>query len=444
MIVNITKGNFAKGLINYHEKKVESGRGVLILDSTFSRNKTERIAEFLDLADLNKDVKKDRYTHISVSFADEDHVDKEKQLKIAERYLVGMGYGDAPRLIYQHSDTTHSHFHIVTSTIDLNGKKIQIFRDHFRSQELSRQIEKEFNLKVTEYFRHEQQKLQEINASKFSLLKGIEKIGASPGKRHYLEKVVEPALLDKILNEKLSNDAIKKILELREGDKNTFAQLSRIVRQQNAEYKTDKQQLRERLLYVKELSKTRDEFVQRCEQQGIYVRKISKEMGSASFTYGFRDKSFYMHEKNLPLSLRHDYLFTDKKISVGFDESVQKKFLKRIVWRSLSASASLSDFENRLGRAGVKVEYSSNARGRYGVSFKSQNIRDALLIKGSEIGLSWSKLEAHKFGLSDLPHLRTGKNQDMKIPTKLGAQLDTSNDDEDKRRAKASRDQTID
>jgi hypothetical protein len=444
MIVAITKGNFAKGLIDYHEKKIENGRGELILDSTFSRSKGQRIAEFIDLAELNRSVKKDRYTHISVSFSDEDQLDREKQLKIAERYLEGMGYSDAPRLIYEHSDTSHRHFHIVTSTIDLNGKKIDIFRDHFRNQELSRQIEKEFGLKVTEYFRQEQQKLQEINATKYSLLKGIEKISQSPEGSGILEKVVSAEIIRRIVSEKLSNDDIKQILAERVMDGNVFNQLYRILRQSNAEYKTEKEQLRDRLNYIKTLSRSRDEFVQRCEQQGIYVRKISGESGSARFTYGNKEKNFYVVEKDLPAALRHDYLFTGKAIPKSFDESTQRKFIKRIIARCLKQSSSLKDFESHLLKAGVKTEYSTNAGGRYGVAFKSNNIKEALPTKGSEIGLSWNKLKNFDFA-------NTTKDKAVGIPSRrnvnisksIGNSLDTSQDDEQKGRSKGNHDQSI-
>jgi hypothetical protein len=438
MIVDIKKGNFAKGLINYHEKKVERGVGELILDSTFSRTKEQRIAEFLDLGELNRRVMKDRYTHISVSFSDQDVVDRTQQLKIAERYLEGMGYGDAPRLIYEHHDTTHRHFHIVTSTIDLNGKKIAVFKDHVRNQELSRQIEKEFGLKVTEYFRQERQKLQEINASRFGLLKGIEKLSDSPEKRGVLDRVVSPETIDMILNEKLSNEEIKKILTLRESNATAFEQLYRIVRQSNAEYKTEKQQLRDRLSYIKEISKSRAEFIERCEQQNIYVRKIAGEFGSAAFTYGVKERNFYVVERDLPVGLRHDYLFTGKTVDASFDINTQRKYVSRVVQRCLRQSTSLFDFEHLAAKAGIRVEYNANSGGPYGVSFLSANIRDAEMIKGSDIGLSWNKLKTYHGGVEkpSAPALDNFGSKPISFPKGLGKHLDTSNDDEDSKKRK--------
>jgi hypothetical protein len=445
MIVTIKKGNGAKGLINYHEKKIERGVGELILDSTFSNNKEQRIAEFVGLAELNRSVTTDRYTHMSVSFSEEDKVDRETQLKIAERYLNGMGYGDSPRLIYEHNDTGHRHFHIVTSTIDLNGKKIQIYRDHFRNQELSRQIEKEFGLTITEYFRQEQHQLQEHNAAKFGLLKGIEKLSHTPESRVTLDGIATPQVIAQILNEKLSNNDIKKILCLQPDAGKAFDQLSRVVRQSNAEYKTEKQQLRDRLNYIKDLSKSRDEFVQRCEQQNIYVRKIGGALGSSTFTYGVKETNFYLAEKHLPVALRHDYLFTGKVSGKSFDESKQRAFVQRIVTRCLKRSTTLIDFESLLQKAGVKVEYSTNARGRYGVSFQSANIRDAMAIKGSDIGLSWNKLQNYHTSKTREPDsVRREEVPHTKIPKALGSQLDTSNEDEDKRKKREGHDQSND
>jgi hypothetical protein len=453
MIIDIKKGSFAKGLISYHEKKVEKGRGERLLDTTLSRSKEERIQSFLEVAEGNTRVKKNKFMHVSVSFSKEDQpLSKEQQLKLAEQYLDEMGYKNTPRLIYEHWDTKHNHFHIVTTTIDFDGKKISEFKDFERSQELSRRIEKQYGLTVTEYYKQEGQKLQEINAKKFKVLKGFEKIINDPNAQERISKVLNADELDRVMAEKLSDNQIQDLLRLRGIEERQFNQLYRIIREFDAEYRTDKDQLRERLNYIKDISRSREEFMANAEKQGIYVRKISTGDNTVSVTYGIPQKNFYVTDKDLPVALRYDYLFTDRKITQTFDQASQKKFLKGVVSRSLKMSSTLEGFEAELRKAGINYEYSSNARGVYGISFSSNNIKDPMLIKGSEIGVSWNRL-VQELNIPKQPTVSKtqvpakDKSIDpapLHIPKSVSKALDTSNDDEEKRKKRKNRDQDMD
>lgn len=453
MIVDIKKGSFAKGLIFYHEKKVEKGRGERLLDTTLSKTKEERVQSLLEVTEINQRVRKNKFLHLSVSFAKEDGpLTNEQQLKIADQYLDEMGYKNTPRLVYEHWDGSHRHFHIVTTTIDFDGKKISEFKDYERSQELSRRIEKQFGLVVTEYSKQEGQKLQEINARKFKILKGFEKIINDPNAQERIASVLNAEELDRVMKEKLSDKNIEELLKLRGLEERQFNQLYRIIREFNAEYKTEKDQLRERLNYIKDISRTREEFMANVERQGIYVRKIATGNNSISVTYGFADKNFYVTDKSLPLALRYDYLFTNRKIKQTFDEASQKKFLKGLVSRSLKSSTTLESFEAELRKAGINYEYNSNARGIYGISFSSNNIKEPMLIKGSEIGVSWNRL-VKELNIPQQQQRATAPNKieigskpgrTLYIPKSATKALDTSNDDEEKRKKRKNQDQDMD
>lgn len=451
MIIDIKKGSFAKGLIFYHEKKVEKGRGERLLDTTLSRSKEERVQSFLEVSSTNSRVTKNRFLHVSVSFAKEDGpLTAEQQLKIAEQYLDEMGYKNTPRLIYEHSDTTHKHFHIVSTTVDFEGKKVSEFKDYQRSQELSRRIEKQYGLNVTEYSKQEGQKLQEINAKKFKLLKGFEKIINDPNAQERIASILKPDELDRVMSEKLSDTKIEELLRVRGLEERQFNQLYRIIREFDAEYRTDKDQLRERLHYIKDISRSREEFMAIAEKQGIYVRKIATGNSNTTVTYGIPEKNFYVNDKDLPVALRYDYLFTDRKITQTFDEASQKKFLKTIISRSLKMSSTQDGFEMELRKAGINFEYSSNARGIYGISFSSNNIKDAMLIKGSEVGVSWNRL-VKELNIDQQASLTTKQpltnkpeSTPLHIPKSIGKGLDTSNEDEEKRKRRKNQDQDMD
>lgn len=451
MIATIVKGSYAKGLINYHEVKVEKGRAERILDTTFAQNKEQRAARILNAVNANPSKKlRNKFAHISISFAKGESLAPEIQRQIADKYLQDMGYWNCPRVIYQHSDTKNNHFHIVTTTIDNDGKKVNDFNDHRRSQTLSRQIEKEFGLEVTEYTKQESYKLQELNSRKYKLAKAIEKIVEIPIAREKLTEVLSNEEQEKIKQNKMSDTDITEMLKLRDSGDQSINQLYRLIRQHDAEYKTDKDKLRERLSYIKQISSSREDFMKNVTEQGLYIRKIAKGDNVHSFTYGIPETNFYVHEKDFPIALRYDYLFTDRKITLAYDPESQKRFLKSVVNRTLKRSSTLDEFQINLKRAGINFQYVSNTRGIYGISFSSENLKDAQLFKGSEIGISWNRITkdlnvgAAPGSVPKVSKEQTAKETKPYIPKGIGKSLDTSNDDEEKKKRRKDRDQDMD
>ncbi|MFZ1806364.1 MAG: relaxase/mobilization nuclease domain-containing protein, partial [Cyclobacteriaceae bacterium] len=428
----------------------EKGRAERLLDTTCSQNKEQRAARILNVANANSSKKlKNKFAHISISFAKGENVSPEQQRQIADKYLLDMGYWNCPRILYQHSDTKNNHFHIVTTTVDTDGKKVNDFNDHRRSQELSREIEKQFGLLVTEYSNQESNKLQEINARKFKLLKGLEKLEGNLVAQQQLTNILSPDQLNRIKKEKLPDTEISKMFQLRDTQDKSIGQLYRIIRQYDAEYKTDKDKLRERLSYIKELSSSREEFMNKIIEQGLYVRKIAKADNVYSYTYGLPETNFYVNDRDLPIALRYDYLFTDKKVTLVYDEQSQKRFLKTMITKALTKSTTLSEFENNLKQSGINYDYATNARGVYGVSFSSNNLKEGIVFKGSEVGISWNQIskqlsipqtQKQKKSIGSV----AAKENMPHIPKGVGRSLDTSNDDEEQKKKRKSRDQDMD
>ena len=58
-----------------------------------------------------------------------------------------MGFKNSQFVAVKHSDRTHSHLHIVTSKIDLDGKVVNTEYDYFRSQTRIRNLELEYKIK---------------------------------------------------------------------------------------------------------------------------------------------------------------------------------------------------------------------------------------------------------------------------------------------------------
>lgn len=397
MIIDIQKGGFAKGLIEYHEKKVLAGKAVLLYNDTLADSTKDKVATFLETAELNERIRVNKFLHISVSFNKEDRdITPDKMREIGQGYLTEMGIIDTPVLMYQHGDKKHVHFHIVTTTMDYEGKKIPDAHDHYRSQRLARKMEKELGLTITQYESKYELKLQEINATKYRIFNSISGLKENPSAMKEISDLINTKDLEDIWLNKRSDYDIQKIQMERGMDTNRFNLIWRILTKHDLISRSHKETMIQQLEQLKQLSSTRDEFLTRVEAAGIYVRKIATNQNSYALTFGLPEHNFYAKEKTLPVAFRYDYLYTDRKLSMTFDSEQQRKYLKRLVTRSLYKATSPEAFEKNLFENNVTFEYASNTRGVYGISFRSGNVKEAELFKGSELdrSLSWNNISS--------------------------------------------------
>lgn len=151
MVAKVTSGRTIRGVINYNENKVKEGAAVCIHARGFAG-----VAEQLTFSDklntLLYHIKRNtkvttNAVHISLNFSPTEKLDDNNLSKIATAYLDKIGFASQPFLLYKHEDTGHPHVHIVTTNIQLNGRKISlnnIGRD--KSEPACKEVEIEFNL----------------------------------------------------------------------------------------------------------------------------------------------------------------------------------------------------------------------------------------------------------------------------------------------------------
>ncbi len=157
MISKLTYGNSVFGIISYNEDKVKSGTAKAIFASNFPKeidalSFAEKIEHFKNFTDLNTRTKRNAY-HFAVSFSPKDLPLLTKELKenVVIDYMKGVGLEDQPYLVYEHFDTDHPHMHIVTTNINDEGKRIDIYRNvHEKSESIRKSIELNYNLTIAE------------------------------------------------------------------------------------------------------------------------------------------------------------------------------------------------------------------------------------------------------------------------------------------------------
>lgn len=151
MVAKVISGRTIRGVISYNENKVKEGTATCILASRFAGEArqlsfNEKLGTFLYYTERNPNTKTNA-VHISLNFDPKEKLNEEKLKSVAGSYLEKIGFAGQPFLVYQHFDAAHPHVHIVTTNIQLNGRRIplnNIGRD--RSEPARKEIEIEFNL----------------------------------------------------------------------------------------------------------------------------------------------------------------------------------------------------------------------------------------------------------------------------------------------------------
>ncbi len=152
MVVKITSPHSLKRALNYNEKKVQKGQAECIHAGNYVLNPEQmkfhqKIERLKDLISLNERTKKTNTLHISLNFGPSEKHSKEKLAAIAQTYMEKIGFGKQPYLVYEHNDAGHPHIHIVTTTIQPDGKRIDTYNiGRNQSEKARKEIEQDFKL----------------------------------------------------------------------------------------------------------------------------------------------------------------------------------------------------------------------------------------------------------------------------------------------------------
>lgn len=151
MVTILNTSSALREPFHYNEKKLEEGEAELVSVQNYPGNPVElssemRLKYLQKLAGLNNRTKVNA-VHVSLNFAPGEQLEKEKLIQISKEYMNGIGFGDQPYLVYQHTDAGHPHLHIVSTNIQLDGTRIPLHNiGKLQSEPTRKAIEKQFGL----------------------------------------------------------------------------------------------------------------------------------------------------------------------------------------------------------------------------------------------------------------------------------------------------------
>lgn len=156
-----------------------------------------------------------------------------------------------------------------------------------------------------------------------------------------------------------------------------------------------KKELSVKLDNVLKQSKNYNEFLENCEKQGIYCRRLF-ENGKPYHKYGLKDYSFYCSDTNLSGRFRYDNLVNNfnKPPSREIPENLRENFIRyadKIISEAFQNPeiTAFPQFKENLSKSGIDIVTHENKRGIYGVSFKPSG-DDNICVKASEVRREFS------------------------------------------------------
>jgi hypothetical protein len=140
-----TKGRGFRGTLNY----VLGKEGAEIIGGNMlGQDARELSSEFAASRELKPNLSRVVY-HASLSLPPGENLSDDRWGEVADRYMEGMGFDGAQYVAVKHTDTNHSHIHIVASRIKMDGSVVSESHDYRRSETHIRGLETEFGLTPT-------------------------------------------------------------------------------------------------------------------------------------------------------------------------------------------------------------------------------------------------------------------------------------------------------
>lgn len=159
MVAKINIGSSLFGALSYNQEKIDRGEGKILFSNRIIQSTEGLHTMFLNVKSFDPYLEANKRTekpilHISLNPHPDDKISDNQLSEIAQEYMMKMGYGNQPYLVYKHEDIDRHHLHIVSVRVDENGKKLSDSFEKRRSEDVRKELEKKYNLLPAEKQNH--------------------------------------------------------------------------------------------------------------------------------------------------------------------------------------------------------------------------------------------------------------------------------------------------
>ena len=348
MVAKITTPKSINRALNYNEQKVKSGKAECLYAGNFLQeahelNFYQKLERFEHQNSLNQ-IAKTNTLHISLNFDEEDKLSREKLIEIASSYMEKIGFGEQPYLVYQHHDAGHAHLHIVTTSIQRDGRRIDTFNIGKNQSETARKsLELEYSLVPAESKKKVVSYEQKVNPNIQHRILSAEKV--QYGKMETKRAIQN--VLDAVINQyKYSS----------------LAELNAVLKQYNVMADRGRE---DSLLYQK---------------KGLYYRALDENGNKI----GVPIKASLFHQKPTLNLLEQRF-----QVNESLKPELKKHVRVSIDWALHNKTHTLTSLEKALQKEGVQAVIRRNEQGIvYGMTYIDH--KNKVVFNGSDLGKEYS------------------------------------------------------
>jgi hypothetical protein len=348
MVAKITTPKSISRALNYNEQKVKSGKAECLYAGSFLQEASElnfyqKLERFEYQNSLNQRAKTNTL-HISLNFDAQDKLSKEKLIEIASGYMGKIGFSEQPYLVYQHHDAGHRHLHIVTTSIQKDGRRINTFNIGKNESEAARKsLELEYNLVRAESKKKVVSQEQKVNPNIQHRMVTAEKV--QYGKMETKRAIQN--VLDVVINQyKYSS----------------LAELNAVLKQYNVM-----------------ADRGRDESIL-YQKKGLYYRALDENGNKI----GVPIKASLFHQKPTLHFLEQKF-----QLNEALKPELKKHVRVAIDWILHNKTYTVVSLEKALQKDGIQTVIRRNEQGIiYGITYIDYN--NKVVFNGSDLGKEYS------------------------------------------------------
>jgi len=373
MIAKIGRSENLYGALAYNNLKVEKENGQILFTNKIieTPNGTYTVAQLTQsfepylIANRNTQY---HTLHISLNPDPKDVVSDDQYREMAQEYMLQMGYGEQPFIVFKHTDIDRSHIHIVSVCVDEQGKKILDKFEKMRSMNLCRELERKHGL-----------------------------IPATDKERNQTEKIFKP-------------------VDYRAGD--VKSQIASVIRHLPNYYQFQTLGEYNALLSLFNITteKVEGELHGKTQQGLLYIPLDEKDERAG---HPFK-ASLFGKNAGLPALELHF-----AKCKTTLKDTPSKQTLKSAVTIALQSTDNEQAFKKQLGEQGINVVVRRNDTGRiYGITFIDHNSKSVW--NGSRLAKELSANTFNDYWNNDIkpnikepvvPHPKISTSNDADLPT---------------------------
>lgn len=171
MVAVIHCARSIRAAFHYNENKVSEGVAVCLNAANYplehqDLTHEQKLLMLLKRSTLNQATGRSA-VHISLNFDPSEKLPKERLIEIADEYMERIGFGAQPYLVYEHTDSGHPHLHLVTTSIQENGKGIRLHNiGKLKSEPARKAIEQKYGLVKAENHRQSLAQIKPVDTRK--------------------------------------------------------------------------------------------------------------------------------------------------------------------------------------------------------------------------------------------------------------------------------------